>query len=117
MKLKQSIYWGLIPGLITSCGGAYKDTLYEPFERIKFFRSAIISFFWYIIIDIYYKNDDVILKMGLASALERITVETYKAIGGKKPGKFLNCTCNDGNCVLHKDRNWIMDRIKSYSKQ
>lgn len=30
-ELPQSIFWGLLPGLLTALGGAYKDTLFEPF--------------------------------------------------------------------------------------
>jgi len=33
----QSIFWGFLPGLVTSCIGAYKDTLYEEFEPFKIF--------------------------------------------------------------------------------
>ena len=110
--LPQSYYWGLVPGIITALGGSYKDTAFEPFEPLKFFRSPIISFFWYVIVHLSFPTEPVILKIGLASMLERITVETYKAIGGKPPGKFINCHCIDNTCHLEKDRGWFIDRIK-----
>lgn len=109
--LPQSPYWGLVPGLFTAFGGAYKDTLFEPFEPLKFFRSPIVGFIWYIIIDMIYKNEPVVLKMGLASMMERLTVETYKAIYKPEPGKFKNCSCVESECVLEKDRGWFLDRL------
>jgi hypothetical protein len=109
--LPQSILWGLLPGFITALGGSYKDTLFEPFESLKFFRSPIVSFIWYIIINILYPSQPVLLKMGLASTMERISVETYKAIYKPEPGKFKNCKCIKNECVLEKDRGWFLDRI------
>ncbi len=112
-KLPQSMFWGLVPGLLTALGGSYKDTLFEPFETLKFFRSPIISLIWYVIIDYYYKTQPVLLKIGLCSMMERLTVETYKAIYRPEPGKFKNCSCENNKCVLQKDRGWFLDRIKN----
>ncbi len=109
--LPQSIFWGLLPGFATAIGGAYKDTLFEPFEPLKFFRSPIIAFIWYIIIDKYFPNESVILKIGFSSMMERICVEYYKAIFKPEPGKFKNCSCVEGKCVLQKDRGWFLDRL------
>lgn len=110
-KLPQSILWGLVPGFITALGGSYKDTLFEPFEHLKFFRSPIICFIWYIIVDMVYKNQPVLLKIGLSSMMERITVESYKALYKPEPGKFKSCKCVKNECVLEKDRGWFLDRI------
>ena len=49
-KIPQSIFWGFVPGFFTAIGGSYKDTLFEPFEPLKFFRSPIVCFIWYVII-------------------------------------------------------------------
>ena len=95
MELPQSILWGFLPGLVTSCIGAYKDTLYEEFEIKKFFRSTIITFLWYIVINYIYPKEPVL----------------YKAIHKPAPGKFKNCTCENGKCIVHKDRGWILDRV------
>jgi hypothetical protein len=111
-KLPQSIYWGLLPGFLTAIGGSYKDTLFEPFEQLKFFRSPIVSFVWYIIINHFYKYDSVILKLGLCSMMERLSVETYKAIYKPEPGKFNNCKCAENKCILEKDRGWFLDRLQ-----
>ena len=111
-KLKQSILWGIVPGLLTAFGGSYKDTLFEPFEPLKFFRSPAISFIWYIIIDYYFPKEYVIFKIGLCSMMERLTVEGYKAIYKPEPGKFKNCNCVQNKCILKKDRGWFLDRLK-----
>ena len=109
--LPQSIYWGFAPGLVTSFIGAYKDTLYEEFETLKFFRSTIITFAWYLLINMYFPKDPVILKIGLSSMMERVCVETYKALHKPAPGKFKNCKCEEGKCTVYKDRGWILDRL------
>lgn len=112
MDLPQSIWWGLLPGLLTASGGAYKDTLFEEFEALKFWRSPIVSMAWYILIDAAYPTHPVILKVGLCSMMERLSVETYKAIYKPEPGKFKNCECQQNECVAHKDRGWFLDRIR-----
>ena len=110
-KLPQSYLWGLVPGFLTAFGGSYKDTLFEPFEPLKFFRSPIVCLIWYIIIDFFYKKEPVILKIGLCSMMERLSVEMYKAIYRPEPGKFKNCKCEKNRCILEKDRGWLLDRI------
>ena len=109
--MKQCLAWGLVPGVLTALGGAYKDCLFEPFEPLKFWRSPIVSMIWYILIDRWYPTEPVLLKLGLASMLERLSVETYKAVLGKMPGKFNSCSCDAGKCVLHKDRGWLLRRL------
>jgi hypothetical protein len=44
--------------------------------------------------------------------IERISVETYKAIFKPEPGKFNNCKCVKDKCILEKDRGWFLDRLK-----
>lgn len=111
IALPQNKLWGLLPGFVTSCIGAYKDTLYEDFEPLKFFRSMTITFLWYLVIDAVYPKDAVILKLGLCSMMERITVELYKAVHKPSPGKFKNCSCENDQCIVHKDRGWFLDRL------
>lgn len=112
MHLPQSVWWGVVPGLLTALGGAYKDTLFEEFEPLKFFRSPVISFAWYLVINATYPTQPVLLKIGLCSMMERLTVETYKALYRPEPGKFKNCSCVQGKCVVQKDRGWFLDRIR-----
>ena len=111
-ELPQSVLWGFAPGLVTSAIGAYKDTLYEEFEPLKFFRSTVITFAWYLVVHALYPGAPVLLKVGASSMMERITVELYKALNRPAPGKFKNCTCDgDGRCLVHKDRGWFLDRL------
>ena len=72
-----------------------------------------MKFIWYYIIDTWFPKDYVILKIGLCSMMERITVETYKAIFRPAPGKFKNCVCVNNKCLLNKDRGWFLDRIQN----
>lgn len=65
----------------------------------------------YLVINHFYPTDSVLLKIGWASMMERLSVETWKAVGGKMPGKFLNCSCEEGKCVLNKDRGWLGKRL------
>lgn len=111
IELPQSYLWGLLPGLVTSSIGAYKDTLYEEFETLKFFRSMIITTIWYILIHQLYPKQPVILKIGFCSMMERISVELYKALNKPAQGKFKNCRCESGKCIVFKDRGWILDRM------
>lgn len=113
MPLPQSWLWGLVPGLVTASVGAYKDTLFEEFDPVRFFRSPVIALAWYVAIDRFYRRAPVLLKIGLASTLERVTVETYKAVIRHPPGKFSNCRCApDGvGCLVSKDRGWLLDRL------
>lgn len=107
--LPQNPLWGIVPGLITACFGAYKDTLVEPFETKKFFRSIIITFIIYAILEQKFPKEKVIFKIALASMIERCFVEGYKAIIGKPPGKFI---CPDGVEVEHsKDRGWLWRKL------
>jgi len=43
--------------------------------------------------------------------MERLTVETYKAIYRPEAGKFKNCECVSDKCILKKDIGWFLDRI------
>ena len=87
------------------------------FEPLKFFRSPIVTGIWYLIVDKYLPNDKVILKIGLSSTLERISVESWKALYKPEPGKFENYTVlPDGSVELFKDRGWVLDRIRGVNK-
>ena len=111
LEIPQSVFWGLLPGFLTAFGGAYKDTLFEQFEPLKFFRSPLVALFWYLVFDYAYPDAAVIFKLGLASTLERLSVETYKAIWRPEPGKFKNCKCVQSECVMEKDRGWFLKRM------
>lgn len=102
---------GLLPGLVTAALGAYKDTSFEPFEPLKFWRSPVVTFLWYAAVDRWFPAQPVLLKMAAASTLERISVETYKAVWDVSPGKFKNARLINGECRAIKDRRWLPARL------
>jgi hypothetical protein len=93
---------GFVPGLLTAIGGAWKDTLYEPFELTKFFRSPTICMFGFIVLWGFYGWDHWVLSMMSASTIERLIVEGWKAIIRHPPGKFQR----EG-----RDSGWLKERL------
>lgn len=79
---------GLIMGLLTAFGGGYKDGFFEGFERVKFFRSPIISLFSGLFLSYFVTNPFFILFGSLG--MERMITECYKGFFKAKyvPGKF-----------------------------
>jgi hypothetical protein len=96
----------LAVGLVVAGCGAWKDTLFEPFEPVKFFRSpvlivgyaAVLSTFWPKV-----QREFVVLS---SCALERLTTECWKAVVRKPPGKFQ---------LPDQDRGWLIDRLDGNS--
>ncbi len=99
--------YGFFMGFFIAITGSWKDTLFEKFEIVKFFRSPIITGLWYLVLLYYYADDHLILIVLASAALERVTVEGYKAIIRKPPGKFQSDT---------KDRGWLLDRLQGAEK-
>ena len=95
--------YGLFMGCFIAITGAWKDTLFERFKVITFFRSPIITQLWYLVLLYYYDGRPLILILLASAALERVTVEGYKAIKRQPPGKFQSNT---------KDRGWLLGRLK-----
>lgn len=88
-------------GLITACLGAYKDSPHEGFSMKTFWRSPIIATIYGMIgARAFTENESKVLLAGFSSMAERITTETYKAIVGKKPGKF--------DWGTDRDRGWLL---------
>lgn len=94
--------YGLFMGCFIAITGAWKDTLFEKFEIVKFFRSPIITQVWYVVLLYFYRGMPILLILLASAALERVTVEGYKAIRRQPPGKFQSDT---------KDRGWLRDRL------
>jgi hypothetical protein len=80
---------GSVPGFMTATFGAWKDTLYEPFEIEKFFRSPLITMLAYVGFALEFPRAHWILLMGAASTTERLLVEIWKSVHHDMPGKFL----------------------------
>ncbi len=98
--------YGLFVGCFIAITGSWKDTLFEKFEIVKFFRSPIITQVWYLFLLHFYGRPMVLILLASA-ALERLTVEGYKAIRRQPQGKFQRAT---------KDRGWLRDRLERRPK-
>lgn len=95
--------YGFLVGFFIAITGSWKDTLFEKFEILKFFRSPIITELWYLILLQRYAGRPLLLILLSSAAAERLTVEAYKAIRRQPPGKFQSAT---------KDRGWLLDRLR-----
>ena len=95
--------YGFFMGCFIAITGSWKDTLFESFQIVKFFRSPIITQIWYLVLLYCYGGRPLILIILASAALERVTVEGYKAVRRQPPGKFQSVT---------KDRGWLLDRLR-----
>lgn len=102
------MFYGLGVGLFIATLGAWKDTTFEPFEIRKFFRSPVVVEIWYLILLRYHPGQSFALLALASAALERLTVETYKAVRGIPPGKFLSPT---------RDRGWLLSKLRRKARQ
>jgi len=100
----KGFFYGFLIGMVTASLGAYKDTTFEPFEIRKFFRSPIITGIWFMVLQSHYKTQPVLLLAGSSVCLERMTVETWKALSGVTPGKFTSPTL---------DKGWLINKLKA----
>ena len=85
----NKIYLTLIIGFLIALGGMLKDAPHEGFDKIKFFRSPLVSIIIGLIINLLFP--DLFGKFFLLSIAggERIISEFYKKIfRGRVPGKF-----------------------------
>ncbi len=104
--MNRGFQLGLLGGLIVACLGSWKDTLFEPFEWKKFIRSPLIGAISGGIVGDQYPDSPGLLIFGTAITLERLTVETWKAIIRKPPGKFVN---------PERDTGWLAKRLSGQS--
>ena len=95
--------YGLLVGCFIAITGSWKDTLFERFDIVKFFRSPVITEVWYLVLLHFYGSRPLLLILLSSAALERLTVEGYKALRRQPPGKFQSAT---------KDRGWLLQRLK-----
>lgn len=93
---------GVLSGLVIAGVGAWKDTLYEPFEFSKFMRSPVICGIAGAIVGGVAPNLGAIPMASTAIVMERITVEGWKALGRKPPGKFK---------MEGRDSGWLYRRL------
>lgn len=78
---------GWLAGTLCSLGGAVKDSPVEGFKARTFPRSIVISTFWGLVSAAI--TDDFFLAFAFAGYFERLTVEGWKILRAKRPGKFV----------------------------
>lgn len=88
MTLPAALFLGFSGGLVRACQGAYKDTLWEPFEKIKFVRSLFIGMiggvFWYLFLWYLFLTTDSVptvhpaLFLALVIMFDSLVTEAYK---------------------------------------
>ena len=82
-----NLLMGFLAGLICSLGGALKDSPYEGFQRVKFFRSIVVGLAWGLVS--FWFTRDPIVAFVFSGYCERVTVEGWKLVRAQRPGKFL----------------------------
>jgi hypothetical protein len=95
----------VVAGFLVAICGAWKDTLFEPFKLRKFFRSPLVVTFWALVLFYCYPARPGVLLVLSACALERLSVEGWKAIIRKPPGKFAR---------PERDTRWLSKRLKGH---
>lgn len=82
-----NILAGLLGGLIVAIGGAVKDSPHEGFQPLTFVRSIWVAGIGGVLSTLVTK--DFLPALCVAVCFERLSVEGYKIVRGKTPGKFL----------------------------
>lgn len=85
-QLALNIFAGFLAGLLCALGGALKDAPYEGFKPRTFPRSIIVGTVWGVLSILL--TTDFFLAFAFSGYCERATVEGWKIIRAKKPGKF-----------------------------
>jgi hypothetical protein len=85
-EMITNVFMGFLAGLICSLGGALKDSPFEGFHPLKFFRSIVIGTIFGVV-SVGFTTQPVLAFM-FSGYCERMTVEGYKIVRAKKPGKF-----------------------------
>lgn len=102
-------------GLIVAGIGALKDTLWEEFSWLKFFRTptliticvvGLMLLLWRQTAPYGFLN--VIIYVGAAAGAERLITDTYKVIRRQKPSKFNR---------PQRDTGWLKERIVQFRER
>ena len=91
--------------------GAWKDTLWEPFEWKKFLRSPVITavcgYLLLVITDEQPTVSYVVLFLFSSVGLERLVTESWKAVLRKMPSKFGR---------PERDTGWLRERLQRLTR-
>lgn len=88
--LTRNLAIGFVAGTIIGIGGGVKDAPYEGFRIKTFIRSPIIGALSCAVLGILIPNAHWFLLFLGTVGVERITIEIYKLLRSKQPGKFEN---------------------------
>lgn len=98
-------------GLLTALTGAWKDTLWEPFEWKKFLRSPVITavcgYLLLMVTDAQPTRSYIILFLLSSIGLERLVTEAWKAVLRKMPSKFNRS---------ERDTGWLRERLQKLNR-
>lgn len=95
-------------GLLTALAGAWKDTLWEPFEWKKFLRSPILTAICgYLLLVTADKQPNMLLFLFASVGLERLVTETWKAVLRTVPSKFRR---------PERDTGWLRERLRKLKR-
>ncbi len=89
MILRQIVlntFAGWLAGTLCSLGGAVKDSPVEGFKPSTFPRSMLVATLWGFASSAL--TTDFFLAFAFAGYFERLSVEGWKIIRAKRPGKF-----------------------------
>ena len=87
-QVALNTFAGWLAGTLCSLGGALKDSPVEGFNRATFPRSMLIATFWGLVSATV--TTDFFLAFAFAGYFERLTVEGWKIVRAKRPGKFVS---------------------------
>ena len=89
-----NVFAGGLAGTLCSLGGAVKDSPVEGFKTRTFPRSMVIATFWGLVSAAI--TDEFFLAFAFAGYFERLTVEGWKILRAKRPGKFAGARLRSG---------------------
>jgi hypothetical protein len=85
-QLAVNIFSGWLAGTLCALGGALKDSPHEGFKPLTFTRSIFVGAFWGAVSALV--TTDFFLSFAFSGYFERVTVEAWKIIRQRVPGKF-----------------------------
>lgn len=87
-QVALNTFAGWLAGTLCSLGGALKDSPVEGFKASTFPRSMVIATLWGLASSAL--TADFFLAFAFAGYFERLSVEGWKIIRAKRPGKFVD---------------------------
>lgn len=82
----RNVLIGFVAGLLCALGGAFKDSPFEGFHPVKFFRSIWVGTLWGLVASRFTAHPVVVFCC--CGYMERLTVEAFKIWRAQRPGKF-----------------------------